>query len=99
MIQPGKSTLDTSFGANDVEKTLRLAMTTAQKGDTAKAIELLDQVLAVQPVNREALTARGAGGIELWRAAKTPEAKTAAIEKSVEVGAHPAACLRSNDPW
>jgi thiol-disulfide isomerase/thioredoxin len=85
LTEPGKSTLDTSFGANDVEKTLRLAMSTAQRGDTDKAIQLLDQVLLVQPTNREALTSRGAGGMELWRTAKTPEARTAAIEKAVEI--------------
>ena len=60
LIEPGKSTLDTSFGANDVEKTLRVAMTIARKGEMEKAIQLLDQVLAVQPTNREALSARGA---------------------------------------
>jgi thiol-disulfide isomerase/thioredoxin len=85
LTEPGKSALDTSFGANDVEKALRLAMSTAQKGDKATAIQILDQVLAVQPTNREALMARGAGGIELWREAKTPEARAAAIEKSVEI--------------
>jgi thiol-disulfide isomerase/thioredoxin len=85
MAEPGKSTLDTSFGANEVEKTLRVAMSTARKGDTAKAIQLLDQVLAVQPINREALVARGSGAIDVWQKEKTSETRNAAIEKAVEV--------------
>jgi thiol-disulfide isomerase/thioredoxin len=85
LTEPGKSTLDTSFGANEVEKALRVAMSSVRKGDTQKAIQLLDQVLTVQPTNREALASRGAGGVQMWRKAQTPEARTAAIEKAVEV--------------
>jgi thiol-disulfide isomerase/thioredoxin len=83
MTQPGKSTLDTSFGAGEVEKALRVAMSSAQKGDTEKAVQILDRVLAVEPTNREALLARSAAAIEQWRKEKAPEAKSAAIEKAV----------------
>jgi thiol-disulfide isomerase/thioredoxin len=80
---PGKSALDTRFGANDVEKTLREAMRAARNGDHQTAAELLDQVLAVQPVNREALLSRGALAFDQSRKEKSPELRAAAIEKAV----------------
>ncbi len=71
---PGKGSLDTSFGANDVEKTLRTAMRTARNGDPAKAAVLLDQVLVAEPLNREALMMRAAINFEAWHKEKSPEA-------------------------
>ena len=83
MSLPGKSTLDTRFGANEVEKQLRIAMRTARDGDQEKAAQLLDQVLAVEPINREALIGRSSLAFEQWRKEKAPEARSAAIEKAV----------------
>ena len=80
---PGKSTLDTTFGANEVEKTLRVAMRTARNGEREKAAELLDQVLAVEPINREALLARGALAFDQWRKETVARGPAAAIEKAV----------------
>jgi thiol-disulfide isomerase/thioredoxin len=80
---PGKGGLDTRFGANDVEKTLRTAMRTARNGDSAKAAVLLDEVLVAEPLNREALLMRAAIDFEQWHKEKAPEARAAAIEKAV----------------
>jgi thiol-disulfide isomerase/thioredoxin len=80
---PGKSALDTRFGANDVEKAIREAMRALRNGDQQTAAELLDQVLSVDSVNREALLARGVIAFEDWRKGKSPEGRTAAIEKAV----------------
>jgi thiol-disulfide isomerase/thioredoxin len=82
---PGSSALDTRFGANEVEKTLRVAMRAARNGDQETAVKLLDQVLAVEPVNREALLARGALAFDQWNKEKSPEVRTALIEKAVEL--------------
>ena len=38
--------IDTRFGTNEVERELRVAIRTAQKGDPAVAAELLDKILA-----------------------------------------------------
>jgi thiol-disulfide isomerase/thioredoxin len=80
---PGTSALDTRFGANDVEKTVRTAMRAARDGDSATAAKLLDQVLAAEPMNREALVMRAAIDFERWQKEKSPEARAAAIEKAV----------------
>ncbi len=80
---PGPGALDTRFGANDVEKTLRTAMRTARNGESAKAAVLLDQVLAAEPANREALMMRAAIALEQWQKEKSPEARAAAIERAV----------------
>ena len=81
---PGKSTLDTRFGAGDVEKTLREAIRAARNGDKQLAAELLDQVLAAEPLNREALLSRAAIFFDDSRNDKSPAAdRNAAIEKAV----------------
>ena len=58
-------------------------MRSARDGEQEKAKQLLDQVLAVEPINREALMARAMLAYEEWRKEKSPEAGTAAIEKAV----------------
>ncbi len=83
MNLPGKSTLDTRFGSNDVEKQLRTAMRIARDGDQEKAAQLLDEVLAVQPINREALLASGALAFEKAAKLTTLEDRLATLEKSV----------------
>ena len=48
--------IDARFGTNEVERQLRIALRTAEKGDPAVAAELLEKVLAIEPINREALS-------------------------------------------
>jgi thiol-disulfide isomerase/thioredoxin len=75
--------LNTSFGSNDVERSVRNAMRLASKGDRTKAAEILEQVLAVEPLNREALLGRAAIAFEDSHAAKTPEETAALLDKSL----------------
>jgi thiol-disulfide isomerase/thioredoxin len=51
--EPGKP-----LGPGDVEKQIRVAQRLVQRHDLEKAAPLLDQVLAVEPINREALNGR-----------------------------------------
>ena len=44
----------------DVERQLRIALRAAEKGDSARAVALLDRILALEPANREALLGRAA---------------------------------------
>ncbi|MGP0066844.1 MAG: redoxin family protein [Isosphaeraceae bacterium] len=66
----------------DVERQLRIAMRTAEKRDTAKAIIGLDRILALQPTNREALLGRAF--LALTQAEKAPAAadRVAAVEQA-----------------
>ena len=78
--------LDTRFGSNDVERQIRVAQQRVQKGDTARAAALLDQVLAVEPLNREALFDRAILYLKKSRdPANTAEEKTAAVMKAAEL--------------
>jgi thiol-disulfide isomerase/thioredoxin len=82
---PGESPkIDARFGTNEVERQLRIALRTAQKGDPAVADDLLDKVLAIEPVNREALLGRAALAFDQSLAAKSVEDRAAAIDKSIE---------------
>ena len=82
---PAQGKLDTTFGADEVAKALRVAMRSARDGEQERAKQLLDQVLAVEPINREALLARGMLAYEESRKEKSPEASTAALEKAVSL--------------
>ncbi len=75
--------LNTAFGSNDIERSVKNALRIASKGDHAKAATLLDQVLAVDPLNREALLGRAAIAFEEARRAKTPKEGAAPLEKAV----------------
>src|SRR5947209_11840852 len=44
----------------DVERQLPIALRSAEKGDSARATALIDRILALEPVNREALLGRAA---------------------------------------
>jgi thiol-disulfide isomerase/thioredoxin len=78
----GAPDLDVPLRPEDVERQLRIAMRAAEKGDVARASLLFDRILALEPVNREALLGRAASA--LWQAqhAKSPEEKSAATEKA-----------------
>jgi thiol-disulfide isomerase/thioredoxin len=77
---------DTRFGSNDVERLLRMAQRSIQKGDKARAAELLEQVLAVEPTNREALFFRAAIYLEKAHdSAGATEERTAAVTRAAEL--------------
>jgi thiol-disulfide isomerase/thioredoxin len=63
---------------DEVEKQIRIALHSAQKGEAAKAGQILDQVLAVEPFNREALTGRGVLWLEQASSATSSAADRAA---------------------
>ncbi len=80
--------LDSSLGTNDIERTLRLAMSLGDRGELSKSGELLDRVLAVEPVNREALYMRGVLALEQARRAGTDSAaRDEAIARAKESAA------------
>ena len=64
-----REVLTLHFGTNEVERQLRVALRTAQKGDPLVAAELLDKVLAIEPVNREALLGRASLALKQANAA------------------------------
>ncbi len=57
-------------------------MRTIEKGDSARAIALLDRILAVEPANREALLGRAAIALEQQQRAASPDEKAAALEQA-----------------
>ena len=79
----GVKPIDARFGTNEVERQLRLALRTAQKGDLTAAAEMLDKVLAVEPIHREALHGRAMIYLDEARQMKSLDDKAAAIEKAV----------------
>ena len=81
----GSQASDGPLRTEDVERQLRIALRTAEKGDTPKAISSLDRILAFQPQNREALLGRAF--LALSQADKAPAAadRAAAIEKAAEL--------------
>jgi thiol-disulfide isomerase/thioredoxin len=74
--------IDARFGTNDVERQLRVALRTAQKGDPAVAADLLDKILAIEPINREALIGRASLCVKQANAATAVAERAAAIEKA-----------------
>src|SRR5262245_46473194 len=42
----------------DIERQLRIALRTAERGDSSRAIRMLDRILSLDPLNREALYGR-----------------------------------------
>jgi thiol-disulfide isomerase/thioredoxin len=77
------SKIDARFGTNEVERQLRIALRTAQKGDPAVAAELLGKVLAAEPINREALLGSAALALRQSGAAKSLDERAAAVDKAV----------------
>jgi thiol-disulfide isomerase/thioredoxin len=86
--------LNTSLGANAVERQLRLAQRAARDGDLAKASEMLDQVLAAEPLNREALLARAAMALDTYNRETVLATRLAAIARAGELAR---TMLRANE--
>ncbi|HZW32353.1 MAG TPA: redoxin domain-containing protein [Isosphaeraceae bacterium] len=62
----------------EVERQLRIALRGIEKGDVARASRTLDRILAVDPLNREALVGRATVALDqARRATATPERATA----------------------
>jgi thiol-disulfide isomerase/thioredoxin len=76
--------IDARFGTNEVERQLRIALLTAQKGDPAVAADLLEKVLAIEPINREALLGRAALAFDQSLTAKSVDDRVAAVDKALE---------------
>jgi thiol-disulfide isomerase/thioredoxin len=66
----------------DIDRQLKIAVRTAQKGDLVKTAELLDQVLAVDPRNREALVMRAALALDQSSRAQSTEDRAAAVAQA-----------------
>ncbi len=74
--------IDSRFGTNEVERLLRVALRAAQKGDPDGAADLLDKVLAIEPINREALAGRASVALKQANAATAVGDRAAAVEKA-----------------
>jgi thiol-disulfide isomerase/thioredoxin len=81
----GSSRLGAPPDGTDTDRQLSLVMRSVQKGDIDAAVQTLDQVLAVEPLNREALMGRSALAIDQSRAAKSPEDRAALVEKAIDL--------------
>jgi thiol-disulfide isomerase/thioredoxin len=80
----GSESIDTRFGTNDVEKRLRTALRTAQK-DPAAAAQQLDKLLAIEPINREALFGRATVAMQQSMNAKSADERAAHEEKAIQL--------------
>jgi thiol-disulfide isomerase/thioredoxin len=74
--------LDQPLRPQDVERQLRIALRAAERGDSAGAIALLDRILALEPVNREALYGRATVAMDQAKRSGSPEERDAALEKA-----------------
>ncbi len=74
--------IDARFGTNEVERQLRVALRTAQKGDTVEASQMLDKILRVEPIHREALFGRAVIGMDAAQRATAPNDKLAAVAEA-----------------
>src|SRR5207253_3013098 len=68
----GSQALDTPLRPEDVERQLRMALRTAEKGDPARAARVLDQILVIEPLNREALSGRASLALDEFPRASSP---------------------------
>ena len=76
---------DDPLRPGDVEKSLRVALRAAEKGDLARASTILDRILAIEPVNREALYGRASVAISQAKTAATPSEKLAELDRADSV--------------
>jgi thiol-disulfide isomerase/thioredoxin len=81
----GSTNAGTTFGANDIEQQMSVAMRSVQKGDLATAARLLDQVLGIEPHNRAALLGRAALALDQSRLAKSPEDRPPLVERALDL--------------
>ncbi len=66
----------------DIERHLRIALRTAERGDTARAVKTLDRILAIQPLNREALLKRADLALSESEKASATGERASALEKA-----------------
>ena len=76
------ATSDAMVRPEDVERQLLIAMRTAAKGETAKAVSSLDRILAIQPQNRAALLGRASIAMRQSESEPAAADRTAALEKA-----------------
>ncbi len=81
----GSQEADEPLRPENVEKQLRIAVSTAMKGDTSKAVTSLDRILKFEPTNREALLNRAALALIQSEKATAPADRAAAMEKAASM--------------
>jgi thiol-disulfide isomerase/thioredoxin len=74
--------LDQPLRPEDVERQLRIALRAAERGDSTGAAALLDRILALEPVNREALSGRAKIALDQSKRGGSPEERDTALEKA-----------------
>jgi len=79
------ASLNTTLGANEVERQLRLAQRSARDGNPTEAIAMLDRVLAVEPINREALYQRASLALDAFQRGTVLSQRLAAVAKAGEL--------------
>jgi len=90
----GLTPINTTLGANEVERQLRLAQRAARDGDLTKASAMLDRILAVEPINREALFQRAALALDAFYRATVLSDRLAAVAKAGDLAR---TILRANE--
>jgi len=90
----GLAPINTTLGANEVERQLRLAQRAARDGDLTKASAMLDRVLAAEPINREALFQRASLALDAFYRATVLSDRQAAVAKAGELAR---TILRANE--
>ncbi len=71
--------------ADEVEKQIRIAQRHVQKGEMDKAIVLLDKILAVEPINREALNGRATLSLQQTKATAPLAERAAGAELALNL--------------
>jgi thiol-disulfide isomerase/thioredoxin len=77
--------VDADIDSASVDRRMKIALRTMQKGEPAKAAAILESVLKSEPAHREALIARASLYIEEARLATTPEHRLTAASKAAEL--------------
>jgi thiol-disulfide isomerase/thioredoxin len=88
------ASLNTTLGANEVERQLRLAQRAARDGDLTNARGMLDRILAVEPINREALFQRASVALSEFYRATVLADRLAAVARAGEMAQ---TILRANE--
>jgi thiol-disulfide isomerase/thioredoxin len=79
----GSTAPEAPLRPEEVERQLRIALRGVEKGDATRATRTLDRILAVDPLNREALFGRAAVALDqAQRATSVPE-RAAALEQAI----------------
>jgi thiol-disulfide isomerase/thioredoxin len=81
----GSEPVDADLELASVDRRMKIAMRTMQKGEMAKAAAILESVLKSEPSHREALVARATLYVEEARLATSPEHRLTAATKAAEL--------------